>query len=107
MAQTGSREDPHREGESVMREYVIFKYQVEGQDYVEAYPIHSESVRGLIMFGSLEMTYSGEWGMVTSESRNQARKAAYINWIDWTAKGFNHFPISLPHVLHDQYVVSV
>jgi len=91
----------------MMREYIIFKYQVDNQDYVEAYPIHRRSMRGRLVWGAMETAYSGEWGLVTSESRNQARKAAYINWIDWTAKGFNHFPISLPHVLHDQYVVSV
>jgi len=91
----------------MMREYVIFKYQVEGQDYVEAYPVHTSDSLGRVLWQALIMAGPHVLAMVTSESRNQARKAAYINWIDWTAKGFNHFPISLPHVLHDQYVVSV
>lgn len=30
--------------------------------------------------------------IVSSVSRNQARKAAYCNWIDWTGKGYNTWP---------------
>jgi len=66
-------------------EFAVFTYNVNGQQYVDAYPTNN---RPLSIFDGLA------WLPVCAVSRNQARKRAYQIWIDATGKGFNRFPMS-------------
>ena len=64
--------------------FLIFQYNHEDRDYVEAYPLHSPWA----------MTYRQLpkdilYAIMICSSRNQARKEAYRLWIDSSGAGFN------------------
>ena len=73
----------------------IFYYVLNGQEYVEAYPIHSLKYP----YDSLLPNDCPHAFMVCS-SRNQARKEAYKLWIDSSGRGFNKMPHPRSHALH-------
>tara|TARA_R110002020_G_scaffold468315_1_gene692492 strand:+ start:775 stop:1017 length:243 start_codon:yes stop_codon:yes gene_type:complete len=64
--------------------FIIFQYNHENRDYVEAYPIHAPWA----------MTYRQlpdgiPYAIMICSSRNQARKEAYKLWINKSGAGFN------------------
>tara|TARA_R110002020_G_scaffold245792_4_gene459499 strand:+ start:1052 stop:1291 length:240 start_codon:yes stop_codon:yes gene_type:complete len=67
--------------------FLIFYYVLNGQEYVEAYPVHDISVP----YESLLPNDCPHAFMVCS-SRNQARKEAYKLWVDSSGRGFNKMP---------------
>lgn len=67
--------------------FLIFYYVLNGQEYVEAYPVHSLSMP----YESLLPNDCPRAFMVCN-SRNQARKEAYKLWIDSSGRGFNKMP---------------
>jgi len=75
--------------------FLIFYYVLNGQDYVEAYPVHNLS----ISYDSLLPNDCPHAFMVCS-SRNQARKEAYKLWIDSSGQGFNKMPHPRTYALH-------
>lgn len=62
--------------------YIIFPYHIDGEDYVEAYPLNN---RPLFQITARLPSCL----IITAPSRNQARKAAYKKWIRNDGKGFN------------------
>lgn len=87
-----------------MQEYVIFKYHIAGQDHIEAYPTHGYAPEEILKnwlcltLPDTKVCHDGISflaGFVSAVSRTQARKAAYINWVDSTGKGFNKYPLKL------------
>ena len=67
--------------------YLIFYYVHDGQDYVDAYPVHGLHLRyDTFLLPEMPRAY------VVSNSRNQARKEAYKLWIDPSGRGFNKHP---------------
>ena len=69
-----------------MTEYLIFHYSIDEQEYVEAYPRHGD-VQAWVPSNEI-LAHA----IVSAPSRNQARKAAYTNWIRADGKGFNQLP---------------
>ncbi len=79
-----------------MKEYLIFDYMLNGFHYVDAYPFHggikdSGEITASMVMSGMDMNI----GIVSSPSKNQARKAAYINWVNSTGEGFNKYSRSL------------
>ena len=74
---------------------LIFYYVLNGQEYVEAYPIHNISMP----YDSLLPNDCPHAFMVCA-SRNQARKEAYKLWIDSSGRGFNKMPHPRTYALH-------
>ena len=65
-----------------MKEYIIFEYK---KGYIEAYPTHGAiNCQNWLPFGI-------KYALLSSVSRNQALKSAYINWIDSSGYGFNYW----------------
>ena len=73
-----------------MKEYLIFHYQIEGQDYVEAYPVQHD--RASLMYDMYFSNRVQSYSFISAPSRNQARRAAYTNWIQADGVGFNQLP---------------
>ncbi len=75
----------------MMPSYMTFYYKFNGQDYIEAYPTHGQPVDWIQ--GELNKAgtvVSIAW--MSSPSRNQARRAAYMNWIRADGTDFNQLP---------------
>ena len=71
--------------------FYIFPYTVNGEKYVEAYPIHSWGVYNDMVY----VENIPSFRLITLKpSRNQARKYAYKLWINPSGKGYNKYPIS-------------
>ena len=74
-----------------MTDYMTFHYRLSDQDYVEAYPTHGQPVSWLFEELTQERSViSVAW--MSSPSRNQARRAAYTNWVRADGVGFNQLP---------------
>ena len=69
-----------------MRNYVTFVYIVRGQHYIDAYPLNN---RPLDFINKIDDPF-----FVSARSGNQARKAAYKRFVNYTGKGFNRLPRS-------------
>ena len=67
--------------------FLIFYYILNGQEYVEAYPVHDIS----IPYESL-LPNDCPHAFMVCNSRNQARKEAYKLWVDSSGHGFNKMP---------------
>ena len=68
--------------------YLVFPYVIDGQNYVEAYPIHAPNMNiSHCLPEDMPYTY------VNAVSRNQARKAGYRLYVDSSGKGFNKMKI--------------
>ena len=67
--------------------FLIFYYVLNGQEYVEAYPIHNISMP----YDSL-LPNDCPHAFMVCNSRNQARKEAYKLWVDSSGHGFNRMP---------------
>lgn len=88
-----------------VQEYIIFKYQVQGKEFIGAYPSHNCPTELLLSWltpdcGSfecedLECVSIDNVAFLSAPSRNQARKAAYINFVDSSGRGFNRYPYRL------------
>ena len=72
--------------------FLIFYYVLNGQEYVEAYPIHFSD--GGDNYMALMEAIPSFHLITIKPSRNQARKLAYKLWVHPTGKGFNRFPHS-------------
>lgn len=78
-----------------MKEYIIFHYRIEGQSYVEAYPMHAGFLTGQcagLLLAQPVGVVNNEWAIVSSPSRTEARRAAYCNWVCASGAGFNQLP---------------
>jgi hypothetical protein len=64
--------------------FLIFHYNHENQDYVEAYPLHAPWA---ITYRQLPEDIP--YAVMICSSRNQARKEAYKLWIKSSGEGFN------------------
>ncbi len=74
-----------------MKEYLIFHYAIDGVGYVEAYPRHT-NVQAWIP--SEEVLAHA---IVSSPSRNQARRAAWANWlshVSWNAVPYRAYVLT-------------
>ena len=79
-----------------MKEYLIFHYVIDGQSYVEAYPIQGDA--------AYEPSYAwwarllgnnvneDEIAFCSAPNRTDARRAAYCNWVRSDGVGFNVLP---------------
>lgn len=89
-----------------MKEYLIFRYVIDGQDYVEAYPIHYDDngVPPSKGWGDLlsNNVAPDEFSFVSAPSRNAARRAAYCNWVRNDGVGFN----ALPYRVHGRATIT-
>lgn len=75
-----------------MTDYLIFHYCVDEQPYVEAYPVHDDLPVSFSWAQAQFGDNAQDIAWVSSPSRNQARRAAYTNWIQADGKGFNQLP---------------
>ena len=69
--------------------FLIFYYVLNGQEYVEAYPIHDMSH---IFTITTALPNDCPYAFMVCTSRNQARKEAYKLWIEPSGQGFNKMP---------------
>jgi len=69
--------------------FLIFYYVLNGQEYVEAYPIHDMAH---IFSITTALPNDCPYAFMVCSSRNQARKEAYKLWIDSSGRGFNKMP---------------
>tara|TARA_Y100000310_G_C20668865_1_gene809143 strand:+ start:328 stop:579 length:252 start_codon:yes stop_codon:yes gene_type:complete len=75
-----------------MRTYLIFHYNIEEQDYIEAYPYSSNDlVIGSSNTGML-IPQILSYAFISSPSRTEARRCGYKNWINSSGVGFNQLP---------------
>ena len=77
--------------ENRMKRYLIFHYKVRGQDFIEAYPIQGD-LPSWVLWAQFGHENTEATAFVSSISRNQARRAAYTNWIRADGQGFNQLP---------------
>lgn len=78
-----------REVKHLVMRFFIFKYTINSQNYIEAYPCHISDQDILNNFPGNDIL---EHGFIEAISRNQARKIAYMKWIDATGGGFSKLP---------------
>lgn len=68
------------------KDFLVFHYLVDGQMFIEAYPINLPLD---YLLGSLPPEIVKDCEVVIADSRNQARKSGYCKWVDKTGNGFN------------------
>jgi len=74
-----------------MQEFFIFSWIDNNVTLIEAYPVHKGLSRQYFINHCISCTDINGWALVSSPSRNQAKKSAYINWINSTGKGWNRY----------------
>ena len=75
--------------------FLIFYYVLNGQEYVDAYPIHNMAHVFTITAALkclMQLPNDVPSAFMVCNSRNQARKEAYKLWINPSGTGFNKMP---------------
>ena len=70
-----------------MREYLIFKTEMCSKVYIDAYRTDDKPINWV---GELQI-YLDEFAFVWSESRTEAKRCAWKNWIDKDLIGFKEW----------------
>ncbi len=86
-----------------MKEYCIFHYLIEDQDYLDAYPLDGQSHETVVEWLGIPESPVINHHFCIAKSRNQARRLAYKLWIDESGKGFYQLPYRAYAVDKEQF----